>query len=65
MSYKRTTDYVLQCQDAWLHTYKMLQWYALPSFANRPSMLDWLLDGKAKRIAAGGYWGHDNPKDAR
>ena len=56
---------VLQRQDAWMNAYKMRQWYALPSFANRPSMLDWLLDCKAKRIAAGGYWKHDNPKDAK
>ena len=62
---KRIIDHVLQCQDAWLYSYKARQWYALPSQQNRPSMLNWLLDGKAKRIAAGGYWKHDNPKDAR
>lgn len=65
MANKQTTNYVLRCQDAWLYTYKMNQWYALPSFTNRPSMLDWLLDCKVKRITAGGYRKHDNPKDAR
>ena len=62
---KRIIDHVLQCQDAWLYSYKAKQWAALPSQQNQPSMLDWLLDGKAKRIAAGGYRQHDNPKDCR